>query len=237
MSSSFIGNNLFLPRSGHYTFLPRKENIFFYQIVENKTSDFIQVNKVNKDNPERFFLESFINNSFKKTHQAELSSYLSTLFSGKSNNDVKVAIGIESLKDHIAFLEQYLSIPVHKAIEQSVGYQVNREKVFEIGNLAAIDIKNAKLIIAFLVFYFSIHKVEWAVCTGTIAVRYALKQMGLIFHVLEKADPLALQDEGEQWGSYFEQKPQVLAIHVPQAFLVTKQNYSFTNSKLLKQCG
>lgn len=231
MSSSFIGNSLFLPRSGHYTFFPRKENIFFYQVIENKTSRSLQVNKVNKYNPERLFLESFISNSFKKTHQAELSSYLSILFSGKSNSELKVAIGIQNLKDHIAFLEQYLSIPVHKAMEQLVGYPVNREQIFEIGNLAAVDIQNAKLIIAFLVFYFSIQKVEWAVCTGTIAVRYALKQMGLVFNVLEEADPLALQDEGEQWGSYFEQKPQVLAIHVPEAFLATKENYSFSNSR------
>ena len=58
-------------------------------------------------------------------------------------------------------------------------------------------------------------------------MRYVLQQMGLHFQVLEKANPEALGDAQHQWGSYYQQKPYVLAIDVAAALAVTQQQYCF----------
>ena len=174
---------------------------------------------------ERVSVESFISDKYKEIHNASLSEFFSTLFAGYTENKMQVAIGIENLNGKDAFLEQYLETPVELSLEKIIQSKVSRDKLVEIGNLASLNMENAKLMVAFLVFYLSRQKIEWAVCTGTVAVRYVLQQMGLHFHVIDKANPNALGAAQKQWGNYYQQKPLVLAINVADALAVTQNIY------------
>lgn len=174
---------------------------------------------------ERMRAESFISDKYKEIHNASLSEFFSTLFAGYTENGMQVAIGMETLSGKDAFLEQYLETPVQVSLEKFTQSKVPRDKLVEIGNLASLNIENAKLMVAFLVFHLSRQKVEWAVCTGTVAVRYVLQQMRLHFHVIDKADPNALGAAQKQWGNYYQQKPLVLAINVAEALAVTQEIY------------
>ncbi|MEG2360042.1 MAG: thermostable hemolysin [Acinetobacter sp.] len=130
---------------------------------------------------ERVRVESFISDKYKEIHNASLSEFFSTLFAGYTENRMQVAIGMENLSGKDAFLEQYLETPVQVSLEKFTQSKVSRDKLVEIGNLASLNMENAKLMVAFLVFHLSRQKVEWAVCTGTVAVRYVLQQMRLHF--------------------------------------------------------
>lgn len=174
---------------------------------------------------ERMRAESFISDKYKEIHNASLSEFFSTLFAGYTENGMQVAIGMETLSGKDAFLEQYLETPVQVSLEKFTQSKVSRDKLVEIGNLASLNMENAKLMVAFLVFHLSRQKVEWAVCTGTVAVRYVLQQMMLHFHVIDKADPNALGAAQKQWGNYYQQKPLVLAINVAEALAVTQEIY------------
>ena len=175
---------------------------------------------------ERRSLEHFIQEKYQQVHQATVSSFSSTLFAGYHGAEMQVVIGMQHLNQFNAFLEQYRDEPVESKLSQT---QVSRDKVVEIGNLAALDMDKAKLMVAFLVFHLSQQRIEWAVCTGTAAVRYVLQQMGLRFHVLEKADPQVLGEAQRLWGSYYQQKPYVLAIDVAEALQVARQLYQFSH--------
>ena len=189
------------------------------------------------DHFERKEIEEYISLKYREKHNATLTHFSSTLFVGTSEDQTQVAIGIEQLKTHKAFLEQYLEQPIEQSLQNMTQRDISRSKIVEIGNLASENMEYAKIIVAFLVFYLSLEGVEWAVCTGTIAVRYVLKQMGLHFHVLEKANPDVLGEAKKQWGNYYEQKPLVLAINVAESLSVTEKNYDFNVGKILKTGG
>ena len=186
---------------------------------------------------ERKEIEEYISLKYREKHNATLTHFSSTLFLGTSEDQMQVAIGIEHLKTHKAFLEQYLEQPIERSLQNITQQHVSRSKIVEIGNLASENMEYAKMIVAFLVFYLSLDGAEWAVCTGTIAVRYVLQQMGLHFHVLEKANPDVLGEAKKQWGNYYEQKPLVLAINVAESLSVTQKNYDFNVGKIIKTGG
>ncbi|MFH7808720.1 thermostable hemolysin [Acinetobacter sp. BSP-153] len=189
------------------------------------------------DHFERKEIEEYISLKYQEKHNATLTHFSSTLFVGMYEDQTQVAIGIEQLKTHKAFLEQYLEQPIEQSLQNMTQRDVSRSKIVEIGNLASENMEYAKMIVAFLVFYLSLEGVEWAVCTGTIAVRYVLQQMGLHFHVLEKANPDVLGEAKKQWGNYYEQKPLVLAINVAESLSVTQKNYDFNVGKITKTGG
>lgn len=180
------------------------------------------------DTPERHALESFIRDKYRKVHQASVSTFSSTLFAGYVGTEMQVVIGLEHLNKTQAFLEQYLDEPIERILGKLSATEVSRDKMVEIGNLAAVDMGKAKLMVAFLVFHLAQQQIGWAVCTGTTAVRYVLQQMGLHFQVLEKANPEVLGEAQRLWGSYYQQKPYVLAIDVAEALKVTRQLYRFS---------
>ena len=198
-----------------------------YRVVSHQKKMMLHIHAVQVGQPERKQVEAFISTKYQEMHKATLSHYSSTLFVGEFQHQTHVAIGIEPLKSHQAFLEQYLVQPIEQTLTKMIQRDVARDKIVEIGNLASQNMEYAKMIVAFLVFYLTVAEVEWAVCTGTIAVRYVLQQMGLHFHVLEKANPEVLGEAKKQWGNYYQQKPLVLAINVADALAVTQQHYDF----------
>ncbi|TCB68522.1 thermostable hemolysin [Acinetobacter sp. ANC 4178] len=198
-----------------------------YQVVSHQKNMLLRIHAAQIDQPERKQVETYISTKYQEMHKATLSHFSSTLFVGEFKHETQVAIGIEPLKSHQVFLEQYLVQPIEQTLKKLVQRDVAREKIIEIGNLASQNMEYAKMMVAFLVFYLTLAEVEWAVCTGTIAVRYVLQQMGLHFHVLEKANPEVLGNAQKQWGNYYQQKPLVLAINVADALTVTQQHYDF----------
>lgn len=181
------------------------------------------------DQHERQAVQNYIRSKYFKIHHASLSHFSSQLFIGKCKQNIKVAIGVEHLSRTQAFLEQYLHEPIEKILSERLSTQVLRENVVEIGHLASENAEFAKMMVAFLVFHLNQKKIDWAVCTGTLAVRYVLQQMGIGFQVLEKADPAVLGNAQQQWGNYYQQKPMVLVIDVTEALKTTQSKYSFTD--------
>ncbi len=175
-------------------------------------------------------LENFIREKYRQVHQASVCEFSSTLFAGYVGTEMQVVMGMEHLSTVDAFLERYLDASIEQILTQLSNVPVQRPQIVEIGNLAALDMDKAKLMVAFLVFHLSQKNIDWAVCTGTAAVRYVLQKMGLQFHVIEKADPEVLGEAKLQWGNYYQQKPYVLAIDVAAALQVTQQSYSFSES-------
>lgn len=203
--------------------------------------------------------QNFIQQVYEISHQAKLSYFMPILFSGFSqptstiaatHNSVfipSVAIGLTPVTQQPIFLEQYLNSPIEIEIAKIAGQHVPRERICEIGNLASQCAGNARLMVAFLVFYLSspitklvddsacppnaaATKVDWAVCTGTNVVQHILSSMGIESHVVARATVDALQDPEQQstWGSYYDNNPLVLAIDVAKSKAVCSPYYRYT---------
>ena len=214
--------------------------------------------KTQTSNTQNQDTQVFIQKIYEYIHHAKLSYFMPILFSGFSNTPsyagwlsdddnplpalgpTNVAIGLKPIGEAKVFLEQYLKAPIQVEISKLAKEPVDRQRIFEIGNLASGCAGTARLMVAFLVFYLSTpvinqtnhrhqSKADWVVCTGTDAVRHILISMGISSHVIAKATAEAL-DNPEQvsaWGSYYEHNPLVLAINVAEAREVCDSHYRY----------
>ena len=104
---------------------------------------------------ERNMLENFIREKYRQVHQASVCEFSSTLFAGYVGTEMQVVIGMEHLSTADAFLERYLDASIEQILTQLSNVPVQRPQIVEIGNLAALDMEKAKLMVAFLVFHLS----------------------------------------------------------------------------------
>lgn len=177
---------------------------------------------------ERKEAENFISDVYHLAHKANLNQFMSNLYIGRENSssNIYAAIGAHNLGEGTGLVENYLSMPAQSILNSIDPLTVKRNQIVEIGNLAAVDIDYAKLIIAFSVFHLH-EKYRWCLCTGTITVRQILKKMGIKYIVLEKADGKALGEEQNRWGTYYRHKPCVLALFVKDAYKAVSTQYSY----------
>ena len=123
-----------------------------YRVVSHQKNMMLHIHAVQENQTERKQVESFISTKYQEMHKATLSHFSSTLFVGEFKHQTQVAIGIEQLKSHQAFLEQYLVQPIEQTLKKMIQRDVARDKIVEIGNLASQNMEYAKMIVAFLVF-------------------------------------------------------------------------------------
>jgi len=94
-----------------------------------------------------------------------------------------------------------------------------------VGNLAADSLIQSVRLIIFLLHWLKAQGITYAVCTGTEAVRLALKRARVPFSVIGEADPSRLGGERWLWGSYYENTPQVLLIDIDQGISAVDGRY------------
>lgn len=135
---------------------------------------------------ERNMLENFIREKYRQVHQASVCEFSSTLFAGYVGTEMQVVIGMEHLSTVDAFLERYLDASIEQILTQLSNVPVQRPQIVEIGNLAALDMDKAKLMVAFLVFHLS-QKILIGPCVPVLQrfVMYC-KKWGCSFMSLKK---------------------------------------------------
>jgi len=172
--------------------------------------------------------EHLIRNQFWQMHHARLSGFLPELFALTDRfHQPCAAVGIKHVEQRDIFLEQYLDSPVDALIGSVAGRRVERNSIAEVGNLAARNAGGGRKLIAFLVCYFAQMGVEWAVCTGTSAVRALLHRSGIEYSQIASADPDRLGDSKHQWGTYYKHNPCVLAVNIADAMLQVSKKFRY----------
>lgn len=158
-------------------------------------------------------VEVFIKDCFSSAYGAALCSLMPHLFSLTTRRgEMVAAFGVRSaLKDKL-FLETYLDDAIERAIEGKAGAKPQRERIVEVGNLAAIYPGAVRWMIVALTARLYGENYEWVVFTGTAALRNSFHKLGLRPVVIGPARPERL-DAGERarWGSYYDTRPMVMA--------------------------
>lgn len=197
--------------------------------VENLKSNIVTDLEVcGKTHTERQRVESFIADVYFNVHRATLKAFLPSLFAIRGDGEqVEAAIGMRRIGQDPIFLEQYLEESIDAMLSSNVGQPVLRQSVAEVGNLASISAGASRTLIAFMVYYLQSIGIEWAVCTGTDAVRAALKRVGVHFDLIAHARGECLGEEQVHWGSYYRNNPCVLAVNIPRAAVALRSTYHY----------
>ena len=176
-----------------------------------------EITFVKKTNPSRGNIERFIDQNFHESYGAKVNYFSEVLVSCSNQNDKLIAaFGVTKLSRHKAFLEQYLSAPIEEEISAHTGEIVKRSEVFELGNLAAIYPGATRKLIQKMAGDLYGLGARWAVFTANKLVVNAFQKVGLNPKAIKEANPDLLPNKGTNWGTYYEDNPQVMFIQVPR---------------------
>ena len=109
--------------------------------------------------------------------------------------------------DEAFFLEQYLDAPAEDALSALYGRPVARDSIVEIGNLAGDGPAASFLVLQGVLHHLAARREHVLLtCTQRLKRRFG----DLPHHRLAVADPARLADDGETWGSYYDERPEVI---------------------------
>jgi hypothetical protein len=166
---------------------------------------------------ERGDIEDFIRAVYARRFDASVHGFMPELVARRDAlGRIVAAAGIRIATEPL-FLEQYLDRPVERHIERLTGLRPDRAAIAEVGQLAAARAGEGRKLIFELARRLAGHRVEWVVGTLTEELRHLFARMGVEPLVLDRADPQRLAASHDDWGRYYEHRPQVLAGHLPTA--------------------
>jgi hypothetical protein len=169
----------------------------------------------------------FIRNQYWVSHRAILTSLMHQRFAILNAHDMPCAVvGLKVLRHQSTLVERYLDDPIEQAVSRVVGQSVAREQLVEVGNLAADSLIQSARLIIFLLHWLKQAGISHAVCTGTQAVRLALKRARVPFDIIGSADPIRLGDERWKWGTYYQNAPKILVIDIHQGLAAVGERCS-----------
>lgn len=176
-------------------------------------------------------LEHFIYNSFKLAYGAQVRHFMPLLASIRNDrNDLLAVCGFRRADIEKLFLETYLDGPIEEVLPSGPGRSAPREGIIEVGNFAAFRPGMSRHMIAVLAAYIREAGAQWIVFTATSGMRNAWGRLGIdLLQVCEankeKLDPTCR----EEWGSYYDACPCVMAGNVPKSYATLLANLKYAS--------
>ncbi|MDH0731312.1 thermostable hemolysin [Pseudomonas sichuanensis] len=164
-------------------------------------------------------IEHFIHQCFASVHQADVQHFLPELLAlHDSHGRLIAAAGMRPASQGPLFLERYLDEPLETAVSRIAGTPLERTCMVEVGNLASLSAGSARIMIIAVTWLLATRGFEWVTFTGAATLINSFKRLGLTPSVLAPADPDRLLGQMDQWGTYYEQHPQVFAGKIGYGF-------------------
>ncbi len=175
---------------------------------------------------DRAEVESFIRETFASAYGASVSSFMPRLLAVcRKDGDLLAAFGVRSAKTEKLFLENYLDRPIEQVIEEKTGMKLERGKIVEIGNLAAIYPGGVRWMIVALTVMLYEEGYEWVVFTGTSTLRNGFNKLGLYpTDICPARVELLDEEERTRWGTYYDNKPTVMFGNIRKGFQAMSGN-------------
>jgi hypothetical protein len=166
--------------------------------------------------------EQFVHSCFKRHYGAEISHFMPLLMSlSDQHNELKAVLGFCYGEHNPLFLENYLDLPVEQVLASKLKRPVDRSRLVEVGNLAVNSAGGGRWLITALTAYLSTTGCEWALFTIGPVLHNAFSRLGLQLIDLAPARCESLPlGERAHWGSYYKQKPRVMAGNIAQGYAV-----------------
>lgn len=166
------------------------------------------------DSAGRAELERFMSVIFRRDYGVEMMRFKPYLMSLRDRDDKLIAAcGLQSAAIERLSLECFLDQPIETVLSEHTGHPVKRGDIVEISYLSIAKPDMARYLITAINDQLHFTSKQWAVFTAVPSLRDAFINLGMNPEILNAADMNRLFPEDRmEWGSYFEQKPQLMAI-------------------------
>jgi hypothetical protein len=161
--------------------------------------------------PRRSEVEGFIRSVFARCYGASVTHFAPNLLLLEQCDRIVAATGWRSAGTEALFLERYLDLPIESAMAKLANVPVERERIVEVGNLAAEKNGGSLHVIHALASHLDRLAYEWVVFTATQELIGIFTRLGLPLLALAKADPARLGADAADWGSYYATEPVIVA--------------------------
>lgn len=169
--------------------------------------------------PARPAVEALIRSVYRERYRARVARFTPALVSLSEGTGptarIVAAAGYRFATEPL-FLERYLDRPVDRLLGAD-GALPPRARIVEVGHLAAAEAGQGRRLILQLARHLATLQVEWVVSTLTEELRQLFNRMGVTPLALGAADPQRLGADADDWGSYYDHRPVVLAGSLPLA--------------------
>ncbi len=155
--------------------------------------------------------ESFISDVFARNYGARVASFAPDLVVLERDGALVAAAGWRGADAGPLYLERYLDAPIERQVSRLAGGPVVRDRIVEVGNLAAGAPGGGAGLILAMAAHLDALGYEWVVFTATRELIGIFNRMALPPLALATADPFRLGDDAGEWGSYYETRPVVVA--------------------------
>lgn len=175
--------------------------------------------------PSKHIVDVFIANRFRHHYQAEITHFLPYLISTKTDETLTSAMGFQpaSLVKPL-FLEQYLNTSIEAEISRLTNQATDRNKIAEVGNLTSVHRGTSQLLFVLTIAILHEAGFEWSVFTATKQVHHLLARLNLVTMTVCEANPDKLIDGKQSWGSYYDDRPNVLIGNLTAAIALLRQH-------------
>lgn len=154
---------------------------------------------------ERQRVEDFIKAIYKQSYNADIKIDYPILMSVRNaDNDILAAVGFRYAKNSSLFLEHYTKDSLENLLH------CERNEIVEIGNLASAGQGASIFLFAALSSYLNNKGIRYAAITGTDFLHRYFEKAGMKPSKLCDADIDALDNDEQNWGSYYDTQPRVL---------------------------
>ena len=162
-------------------------------------------------------VEQSVRAIYAQRYGAHVPGFAPMLVALREGESVLAAAGYRAASTGPLFLESYLPAPVETLIGSQTGAVLQRDRIVEVGHLAASRGGEGRRLIQLLGPHLAEQGFDWIVGTVTQELRAMLVRLGVAPLTLGVADPASLGATAHVWGSYYEHHPIVLAIHLRRA--------------------
>ena len=159
---------------------------------------------------QRARVERFIQAVYRRRYGARIAAWAPVLVALECGPDILAAAGYRPAGEPL-FLERYLDAPVEACLRVHARPAPPRERVVEVGHLAAVRLGAGRRLMPLLGRHLAAAGFEWVVSTATRELRHLFRRMGLSPVVLGEADPERLGADAAHWGTYYAHRPLVVA--------------------------
>jgi hypothetical protein len=124
------------------------------------------------------------------------------------------AVGYRYADLNALFLEKYFDSPIEHVMSRNAGVALSRSGLVEVAHLVALKPGQGRRMMSELGALLQSNGVTWIVSTVTRELRHLFARMGIAPLALGTADADRLGDDVNDWGSYYEHEPVVLAVQL-----------------------
>lgn len=176
---------------------------------------------VNQQSTKRKTIENHIAKGFNQAYQADITEFMPVLVALGGNN-IEAALGIRSGNEKM-FVETYFPDSLEQALSDN-GIHCPRHRLAEIGNLYSKSSRYTMPLLLLTAMGLFQQHISVLVFTATTRLQRMMEHGGLALHYLTDADETRLGEPKQNWGTYYQTGPKVVAAKVADIIQLTLDN-------------